>query len=207
MKVARRPCFSATDFTMNLKKRVLVGGGEHVVEGPVHLELAVRVLMVVLVGLPAQRQHVVADLGDHVVAAHDRLLVVAGFRRGIGRIRDRRAVGRDQEELGLDAGLDAAGPRTPPRRSAGASVSRGACATVLSSIMQLAATQATSRLPRQLDDRIRVGHRQHVGMRRRQVEPGGEAGEARAVLLHRRRSPPPAPASHAGPRTGRCRRS
>jgi hypothetical protein len=46
---------------------------------PVHLELAVGVLVVVLVRAPAEFQHVVADLGDHVVAAHQCLLVVAGL--------------------------------------------------------------------------------------------------------------------------------
>ena len=78
MKVARRPCFSAIDLTMNLKKHA-VGGDQRVVVVPVHLELAVGVLMVVLVGLPAELQHGVADLGDDVVAAHQRLLVVAGL--------------------------------------------------------------------------------------------------------------------------------
>ena len=29
-----------------------------------------------------------------------------------------------------------------------------------------------------------IGHAEQVGMRRRHVEPGGEAREARAVLLH-----------------------
>jgi hypothetical protein len=39
-------------------------------------------------------------------------------------------------------------------------------------------------LPGQLDDRGRVGHGQHVRMRGRHVEPGGETREACAVLLH-----------------------
>ena len=40
-----------------LEERMLVGGDERVVELPVHLELAVGVLVVVLVGLPAELQH------------------------------------------------------------------------------------------------------------------------------------------------------
>ena len=40
-----------------LEERMLVGGGERIVELPVHLELAVRVLMIVLIGLPAELQH------------------------------------------------------------------------------------------------------------------------------------------------------
>jgi hypothetical protein len=53
-----------------LEEGMFVGGLQRVVIFPVHLELAVRILMVVLVGLPAERQHVIANLGDHVVAAH-----------------------------------------------------------------------------------------------------------------------------------------
>ena len=89
-----------------LEERVAIGGHERVGERPVHLELAVRVLMVVLVGLPAECEHRIADLGDDVVATHQRLLVVAGLLRGILAVRDRRAVRLDQEELGFDAGLD-----------------------------------------------------------------------------------------------------
>ena len=57
MKVARSPCFSAIDFTMNLKKAELVGRGQRVVEVPVDLELAVGVLVIVLIGAPAEIDH------------------------------------------------------------------------------------------------------------------------------------------------------
>ncbi len=40
---------------------------------------------------PAERQHAVADLGDDVVAAHQRLLVVAGLGRGVGGVGDGRS--------------------------------------------------------------------------------------------------------------------
>ena len=50
MKVARRPCFSAIAFTMYLKKAWRSAVTQHVVVVPVHLELAVGVLVVVLVG-------------------------------------------------------------------------------------------------------------------------------------------------------------
>ena len=89
-----------------LEEGVPVGGAQRVVVVPVHLELAVGVLVVVLVGLPAERDHGVADLGDHVVAAHQRLLVVAGLGLLVGRVGDGAAVGRDQEVLALDAGLE-----------------------------------------------------------------------------------------------------
>ena len=106
MKVARSPCFSATDLTMNLKNEWLVGRRQRVVILPVHLELAVRVFMVVLVGLPAELQHVVADLGDDVVAAHDRLLVVARLFGGVVFVGNLRPVRGDEKEFRLDARLD-----------------------------------------------------------------------------------------------------
>ena len=62
-----------------LEERVPVRGDHAVVVVPVHLELAVGVLVVVLVGPPPEREHRVADLGDDVVAAHERRLVVAGL--------------------------------------------------------------------------------------------------------------------------------
>ena len=49
MKVARSPCFSAIDFTMYLKKACRSAVLQRGVVFPVHLELAVRVLVVVLV--------------------------------------------------------------------------------------------------------------------------------------------------------------
>ena len=88
-----------------LEERVPVGGLQGVVILPVHLELAVGVLMIVLIGAPAEIEHGIADLGDDVVAAHQRLLVVAGLRLVIARVGDGAAVGRDQEELAFDAGL------------------------------------------------------------------------------------------------------
>ena len=41
-----------------LEEGMPVGGDQRVVEVPVHLELAVGVLVVVLIGGPAERQHV-----------------------------------------------------------------------------------------------------------------------------------------------------
>ena len=59
---------------------------------PIHLELAVRVLVIVLIGPPPQPLHGVADLGDHVVAPHQRVLVVAGLQLAIGGVRDFRPI-------------------------------------------------------------------------------------------------------------------
>ena len=76
-----------------LEEDVAVGGDQGVVVGPVHLELAVGVLVVVLVGAPAQRQHGVADLGDDLIAPHQRRLVVAGLLLRVARVGQRSAVG------------------------------------------------------------------------------------------------------------------
>ena len=88
-----------------LEERVAVGGDQRVVVQPVHLELAIGVLVVVLVRPPAELEHGIADRGDHLVAAHQRRLVVAGLVLGVARVRDRGAVGQDDEVLALDPGL------------------------------------------------------------------------------------------------------
>ena len=69
MNVARNPCFSAIDFTMNLKNACRSAVDHAVVVLPVHLELAVGVLVVVLVGAPPEGEHRVADLGNDVRSA------------------------------------------------------------------------------------------------------------------------------------------
>jgi hypothetical protein len=53
-----------------LEERVPVGGHQRAGIGPVHLELAVRVLVVALVGLPAQRQH---GLGISEITSYMRI--------------------------------------------------------------------------------------------------------------------------------------
>jgi hypothetical protein len=50
-----------------------------VIEDPVHFELAIRVLVVVLIRFPTELEHVIADLCDDVIAAHQGLLIVAGL--------------------------------------------------------------------------------------------------------------------------------
>src|ERR1700677_5414414 len=72
---------------------------------PVHLELAVGVLVIVLIRLPPQRIHAVADFRNDIVAAHGGLLVVSGLGLRIRRVGDRLAVRRDQKIFAFDAGL------------------------------------------------------------------------------------------------------
>ena len=56
IKVARKPCFSAMALTIYLKK-AMRSAVTSVVERPVHLELAIGVLVVVLIGPPAEFEH------------------------------------------------------------------------------------------------------------------------------------------------------
>ena len=49
---------------------------------------------------------------------------------------------------------------------------------------QIAGDPADFGIPRQLDQAVGIRDREHVGMRGRHVEPGGEAGKTGAVLLH-----------------------
>ncbi len=191
-----------------LEEGVPVGGGERVVVFPVHLELAVRVLMVVLVGLPAERQHVVADFGDHVVAAHQRLLVVAGLLGPVvGGRRSPAPSGLDQEELASTPVLTrrpsaAARRHEPLQHDPGRLLDRAR-----PSMVQSAATQATSGFQGRWITEAASGIANRSGCAGRHVEPGGEAREAGAVLAACRRSPARAPAWRAGSRTGPCRRS
>src|SRR5882724_9931526 len=62
--------FFGDRFCHVLEEGVAISGQERVVEIPVHLELSVRILMVALIGIPAELQHTVAYLTDDVVAAH-----------------------------------------------------------------------------------------------------------------------------------------
>ena len=90
----------------DLEEGVPVRGFQAVAEVPVHLELAVGVLMVVLIGIPAQTNHGVADFRNHVIAAHQGGLVVAGLFLDVARIGDVGAVFRNQVILALNAGLE-----------------------------------------------------------------------------------------------------
>ena len=162
---------------------VAIGGRQRGVELPVHLELAVSVLVIVLIRLPAQRQHGVANLGDHLVAPHQGLLVVARLRLLVRDIGRRTAVGGDQEELAFDTGFQLIALRRRIGDHALEQVSRRMCHR-LAVHPGIGREPADLRLPRQLDQARRIGHREHVGIGRGHVEPGREACEASAGLHH-----------------------
>lgn len=71
---------------------------------PVHLELTVGVLVVVLVRPPTKSQHRVTDFSNHRKAAHQRGLIITGFILCIIGIGDGTAIRRDQKILTLHAG-------------------------------------------------------------------------------------------------------
>ena len=86
---------------------MFVSSLQTIVVVPVHFELTIGILMVVLIRVPPERQHRVTNLGDYIVAAHQCGLVVAGFLfliQGIGQTVTR---GIREKELALNAGLHA----------------------------------------------------------------------------------------------------
>jgi hypothetical protein len=139
--------------------------------------------VVVLVGPPAHLDHGIADLTDHVVAAHQSGLVVAGLLLGVPVVGDRFAVRRDQEILALDPGLHVVAQgcclfdlalQGDPRRGL----------DFLAVHPQIGGQPAHLGLPGQLDQTVRVGHGEHVRVGRGHVQPGGKTGKAGALHLH-----------------------
>ena len=167
---------------MYLKKAWRSAVVSAVVELPVHLELAVGVLVVVLVGLPAEREHAVADLGDHIVAAHQGLLVVAGLAPGCRRRRRWRLpslarAGRTRTRRRSSCGSPASAAR---RDLALQHLARMARSTGWPSITRIAGEPADLGLPGQLDrGSPGSGMAKQVRIGRRHVEPRREAARSR----------------------------
>ena len=84
---------------------VAIGSDQRIVISPVHLELAIGVLVIALIRRPTELQHRVADRADQLVSAQQRSLVIAGLRLPVGLVGDCQAVGAQHKELGLDPGL------------------------------------------------------------------------------------------------------
>ena len=143
---------------MIFEKQMAVGGDQRVVIFPVHLELAVGVLMVVLIGLPAQRQHGVADFRDHVIAAHQRRLVVAGlglaYRRGRKSPRRPATIRKNSHStpVFICIALGRGGGDHPAQHIARRLLD------FLAVHHRIAGEPADFRLPGQLDQAVRIGH-------------------------------------------------
>ena len=82
-------------FGHEFEKAVFIRGFQRVIEFPIHFELAIGVFMIVLIRAPAQRQHIIANFADHLIAAHHGLLIIAGFCGGIEWIADLIALWRE----------------------------------------------------------------------------------------------------------------
>ncbi|VDC19000.1 hypothetical protein XINFAN_00047 [Pseudogemmobacter humi] len=178
-----QPVFLGQHPGHELEEGVFVGGGQNVVVFPVHLELAVGVLMVVLIGLPAVHQHGVGDFLDQIVAPQDGVLIVAGLDRIVEFIGHAAPVGPQQEEFGLDPGLDAQAHGRGLGHQFAQHVPRR-LVEILAAHHAVRGDPGHFRVPGQLDHGRGIGDRQHVGMRRRHIEPGRETGETGAVLAH-----------------------
>ncbi len=172
-------------FCHELEETVLVGCVQRIIVFPVHFKLAVGILMVVLIRTPAQLQHIIANLGDHIIAAHHRLLVIAWLGGGIVFIRDLRPIGGQQEKFGLNPGFDAHALIRGPCDQFIQHVARG---LFNRAILHHAVTgnPGNIRFPRQLDNRSRVRNGEHIRVRGCQVQPGGKAGKSGAFNLHAR---------------------
>ena len=169
------------------EERVSIGGHKNIVILPVHLELAICVLMVVLVGLPAKRDHGVADFRHDVIAAHQRLLVVTWLGLLVGRIGNCGAIRRNQEILTFDAGLHLIAGLRRARDDVFEHLAR-VLLDQLAVHDEIACYPRYPRLPRQRNYSIRVRHDQNIRICRRHVEPGREACKTRTCLGDRCRS-------------------
>ena len=170
-------------FDHELEERQPVCGHQRFGIVPVDLELPVRVFVVVLVGSPAQVFHVAADLGDYLVAAHQSGLIVAGLGLGIACVRDVLAVCIDQVKLGFNPGhQNLVVPqclRLKRHQHVAGCLRHGAPVHP-----GIACDPGELWLPGQLDHAGGIGVDEHVGVRRRHIEPGGEACKPRAGFLH-----------------------
>ena len=166
-----------------LEKGVAVGGHQGVGIFPVHLELAIGVLVVVLIRPPAQRTHGVANLGDDVIAAHQGLLVVAGLGGGVIGVGQGRAIGREQHVFGLDPGFQAIAGGLGPRQQV-FQHHPGGLRHRRAFDHQIAGHPGNLGTPRQLHHARRVRHAEHVRVGRGHIEISREPGETGAGALH-----------------------
>ena len=76
------------------EERVSVGRGQTVGVIPVNLKLAVGILVIGLIRPPTQFFHGGEELGNEVVAAHEGLCVVTGFRLTVEGVGDCQRIRR-----------------------------------------------------------------------------------------------------------------
>ena len=171
-------------FDHHLEKGVAIGRYQGLGEGPVHLKLAIGVLVVGLVRPPAELLHALEQGTDQGKAAHQRHLVVAGFALVIVGIGRACAGGIEQEKLGLHATaqLKAQGGGPLPlalQQAPRALLHRHAIEA------EVGRHPAHLGLPGQGHQAGGIGDRHHIAIGGRQIEPGGKAGKTSPRPSHR----------------------
>ena len=165
----------------HLEEGVAIGGGEGIGVGPVQLELAIGILVIGLIGPPAQLLHGADQFADQRVAPHQAQLVVAGLRLTIEAVGHTALLGIEQEELRLHTAAELKaegfGPlqlllEHPPRRL----LQRRALHH------QIGGHPGHIPLPGQHHQASRIGQGQHIGIGRGEMQPGREARKARPAF-------------------------
>ena len=162
-----------------------VGRGERVGEVEVLLELAVRVLVVVGVVVPAEVGEVARHLRDEVEVAGEAAHVVAGLVEAVERVGqlDPAVLGPAHEEV-LELGADHELVAELARAVELAAQDRArAVGPLLALHVHVAGEPRHAGLPRQRGEAPHVGHGGEVGVVRELADrAGGEPGEAGALL-------------------------
>ena len=165
-----------------------VAGAERVREIEVLLELAVRVLVVVGVVVPAELRHVARDLGHEVEVARERAHVVTGLVEGVepvGQLDRAVLVEPDEEVLELHAHHELVAELARPVELAAQDRAR-AVRPLLALHVDVTREAGDARFPGQRGERADVRHRRHVRVVRLLPDrPGGKAGEAGAFAQER----------------------
>ena len=161
-----------------------VAGRQRVGEVEVLLELAVAVLVVGRVVVPAERRQVARDLGHEVEVARQRAHVVTGLRERVERVGqlDRPVLAHaDEEVLELGAEHELEPERAGALELAAQDRAR-AVGPLLALDVHVARQPRDGRPPRQRRERPDVRHGGEVGMVRLLADrAGGEPGEPGAV--------------------------
>ncbi len=171
-----------------------VARDERVVEGEVLLELAVRVLVVGRVVVPAERRDVPRDVRDEAERARQRAHVVAGLVEVVERVGelDPAVLALAHEEvLQLAAHLERVAQLGGARELVAQDRAR-AERPRLALDCDVAGEARDLRLPRQVGQRRRVRHRRDVGIVRsladvagREARESGAVGEQPVQVRHR----------------------
>ena len=173
----------------HLEERVPVGRGQCIVVNEIDLVLAVGVLVVRLVDVPAHAGHPVHQVFQVVHHVRDALEVVARLRQcvhavGVPDVYRAVFLARHQEVLRLDADVELV-PLVPARAEHALQVLPGAVGVDLVVYEQVACKSCDALAPRNERIGVEVYPRQHVvGVGPLPQSPEGRAREPRALVDH-----------------------